>query len=443
MDNIYTLCVFFISFSILLVFFTISNWTLSRTKNIKLKHIEEDSKDSPAFKYIWYLIKNRERSLYTTYTYIIITSFILGVCLYNILKILNQFFINSYFPHGQLYLFPIVSLSFLCLIIFFIDLLKGISSFNAEKTLTVLSPVLYLFCKIIAPLPQCIININNGILKSLGKVTSKRLTGNIFSSKEIEDLLEESSQNGLIEKEEKELLKGVINFSETYVREIMTPRHKIVAVESQVSVLNTSKVFSKEGFSRLVIYEKELDNVKGMVLAKDVLSYITNHNHDTASLNKPINTLMRQVYFVRENKQVDSLLQEFRKKGIHLAVVLDEHGGVEGVITIEDLLEEIVGDIMDEHDVLEQSQIEPQVIKNKEGIIIVSGSLSIHEFNESYKPIIPEGEYETIAGFIIKMLSKMPIQGDHFEFNNYLFVVDKIAEHRIEKIKILRQTNKN
>lgn len=443
MDNLLTLLIFFVSFSILLIFFTISNWTLSKTKNIKLKHLEENSKNSPNFKYIWYLAKNRERSLYTTYIYIIVTSFILGVCLYNILRFLINYLSNflsanfSIIFKSQIILFPIASLSFLFLTIFFIDLIKGISSFNAEKTLTVLSPVLYYFCKIISFIPQCIINTNNKILKAFGKVTSKRTTSSVLSSKDIEDLVEESSQNGLIEKEEKELLKGVINFSDTCVKEIMTPRHKIVAVETDDTILEVSKIFSNEGFSRLVVYEKDLDNVKGMVLAKDILTYTTNNNHNINALNNPIKTLMRQVYFVREDKEIDSLLQEFRKKGNHLAVVLDEHGGVEGVITIEDLLEEIVGDIMDEHDILEQNQKnETQVTKNKGGAIIIPGFLSIHDYNESYKPIIPEGEYETVAGFMIKMLSKMPQKGDEFVYNDYIFIVNNVVEHRIDKIMI-------
>ena len=436
MDNIYTLSILFASFSILLVFFIISNWTLSHTKNIKLKHIEESSKSSPTFKYIWYLAKNRERSVYSSYIFIIIISFILGVCFYNILRIFSTYFHLTYFEKSKLLLFPFASILFLSFIIFFIDLIKGITSFNAEKTLTILSPVLYYFCKLISPIPQCIINVNNRILKALGKVTSKRVTSSALSSKDIEDLVEESSQNGLIEKEEKELLKGVINFSETTVREIMTPRHKIIAVEANNTIFEVSKIFAKETFSRLVVYEKELDNVKGMVLAKDVLTYTTDNNHNLEALQKPINTLMRQVYFVRENKEIDSLLQEFRKKGIHLAVVLDEHGGVEGIITIEDLLEEIVGDIMDEHDILEQNQNEPQVTRNKEGAIIISGILSVHDYNEKYKPEIPEGEYETVAGFMIKMLSKMPQKGDEFAFNDYLFIVNSTVENRIDKIKI-------
>lgn len=437
MDNIYTLSILFVSFSILLIFFIISNWTLSHTKNIKLKHLQESSKDTPSFKYIWYLVKNRERSIYSSYIFIIIISFGLGVCFFSIINLFNHYFSVTHFRECKLLLFPIISILFLSLIIFFIDFIKGITSFNAEKTLTVLSPVLYYFCKAISPIPQCIININNKILRAFGKVTSKRVTSSALSSKDIEDLVEESSQSGLIEKEEKELLKGVINFSETTVKEIMTPRHKIVAVKESDTIFEVSKVFSKENFSRIVVYEKELDNVKGMVLAKDVLTYITNNNNNLEALNKPINTLMRQVYFVRENKEIDSLLQELRKKGIHLAVVLDEHGGVQGIITIEDLLEEIVGDIMDEHDILEQGAVEPQVIKNNEGVIIVSGLLPIHDFNESYKPEIPEtGEYETIAGFMIKMLSKMPQRGDEFAFNGYLFIVVEAKENRIKKIKI-------
>ncbi|MGI6680461.1 MAG: hemolysin family protein [Bdellovibrionota bacterium] len=442
MDNIYTLSVFFIVFSILLIFFTISNWTLSRTKSTKLKNLEEELKKTSSLKFTKHLIKNRDKNIYSTYIYIIIISFCLGVCLYKILNLTSQYFLkdslNPLFLNFKLALiFPITSIIFLSVMIFIIDLLKGISSFNAEKTLTIISPVLYIFCKLLAPIPVVIININNKILQSLGKATTKRSPTSMLSQKEIEALLEESTQNGLIEDEEKELIKGVINFSDTTVREIMIPRHKIAAVEIDDEILEVSKIFSSEGFSRLVVYAKELDDVKGMVLAKDVLTYTSNENHDIEALKKPIKTLMRQAYFVRENKQIDSLLQEFRKQGIHLAVVLDEHGGVEGIITIEDLLEEIVGDIMDEHDVLEQKQSEPDVIESKEGVIIVSGALSIHDFNEHHKPTLPEGEYESIAGFMLKMFSKMPQNGENFEYNNHLFIAAKVDKYKIDKIKIV------
>ncbi len=432
MDNIYSLSLFFISFSILLVFFIISNWTLSQTKNIKLKHLEEGLTNSPIFRFIKHLAKSREQHIYATYFYIILISFLLGSCLSKI--IIHFDFLTKYFQDESILVFIVISLLYLGLLIFTIDLLKGIFSFNAEKTLVALSPLIYLFCKINSFFPRIIIKINNKILNHLGRGT-KRAIGNLFSTKELGEIFEESNKNGLIEDEEKELLKGVINFSDTNVREIMTPRHEIAYVQYDDDIFEVAKIFAKEGFSRLLVCDKELDNVKGIVLAKDVLAYITKHNTDE-SKNKNLKDILRHAYLVRENKQVDELLQEFRQKGIHLAVVLDEHGGVEGLVTIEDLIEEIVGDIIDEHDLLDKTKDDELVKKNAE-TITVSGLLSVHDFNEDYAPpIIPDGEYETIAGFMIKFLSKVPQKGDNFDYDEYHFVIINIVENRIDKISI-------
>ncbi len=432
MDNIYSLCFLFISFSIFLVFFIISNWTLSQTKNIKLKHLEEGLTNSPIFRFIKYLAQFREQHIYATYFYIILTSFLLGSLLSKIILHFN--FQIKYFNEEYILIFIVLSLLFLALLIGVIDFLKGIFSFNAEKTLITLSPLIFLFCKSISFFPKSIIKISNKFLKNLGRGT-KRAIGNLFSTKELSDIFEESSKNGLIEDEEKELLKGVIDFSDTRVKEIMTPRHEIVYVQYDENLFDVAETFSKEGFSRLIVCDKELDNVKGIVLAKDALAQIIKCKDIAELKNRKIKDILRQAYFVRENKQVDELLQEFRQQGIHLAIVLDEHGGVEGLITIEDLIEEIVGDIIDEHDLLDKKDCD--FIKNSEGIIMVSGLLSIHDFNEDYMSILPEGEYETIAGFMIKKLSKMPKRGDNFDYNGFHFVVESLVENRINKIKIL------
>lgn len=438
--NIYSLSILFCSLSILLVLFVISNWALTQTKKIKLKNLSSYSSTSPIYKYIIYITKYRERNIYGTYIYIITLSFLLGSLLYWIIEYLehNATFLQPIIQYN-FYCFLVVSILFLTIVILLIDFFKGLFEFNAEKSLALLSPFIYYFGKIISFIPVSIIAANNFILRFFGR-NEKRQLSTLFSQKEIKDLIEESSDNGLIEDEEKELIKGVLDFSNTLVKDIMTPRHQIAFVDINASINDVVKTFSEEAYSRLVVCDKDLDNVKGIVLVKDVLSFMFK-NSKKECLNEKISTLIREVYFVQETKEVNELLSELRQQGIHLAIVLDEHGGVQGLVTIEDLLEEIVGDIMDEHDMLEKQ--EEEIIKNNNDEIIVSSLVSVHDFNDENNPKIPEGEYETIGGFVIKSFSRMPKEGEGFDFDGYHFEVQSMLEHRIDKIKISKIVKDN
>ena len=242
---------------------------------------------------------------------------------------------------------------------------------------------------------------------------------------------EDSINQEILNEEKKDMIQGVEDLSKTAVKEVMIPRIDVDFISSDTP---QEELFSKivaSGHSRFPLYTESIDNVIGVLYVKDIIKCLAE--------KKPINLqeLARKAYFVPESKRIDSLLREFKRHHLHIAIAIDEYGGMSGIVTMEDIIEEIVGDIMDEHDILEQNQKnETQVTKNKGGAIIIPGFLSIHDYNESYKPIIPEGEYETVAGFMIKMLSKMPQKGDEFVYNDYIFIVNSVVEHRIDKIMI-------
>ncbi|MCK4557204.1 MAG: HlyC/CorC family transporter, partial [Candidatus Aminicenantes bacterium] len=208
------------------------------------------------------------------------------------------------------------------------------------------------------------------------------------SDEEIQAFIEEAQEEGIIETEERGLLKSVVEFGDTVVREIMTPRVDMTAVKKDSTIENLRKLVIKEKHSRVLVYKDMVDNVEGIVIAKDLLEYA-----DDKLKNSSIEPLIRPVYYVPESMKVAELLKELQKRKQKLAVVVDEHGGVSGLVTIEDLVEEIVGEIQDEYD-----REEVQITKRGPSDYIVSGDAEVEEIEELFDLEFTEGNYVTIGG---------------------------------------------
>jgi len=252
------------------------------------------------------------------------------------------------------------------------------------------------------------------------------------SADEISEIVELSSEAGEIEEDEKEMIQGVITMSDTVVREIMTPRTDIVSVTPEMTLDAVVAVFVREGLSRVLVVGNDLDDVKGVLIAKDLMPLVGKVD---PSFN--LTRLVRPVYFVLNNKKIDELLAEFKREAVHFAVVLDEHGGVDGVVTVEDLLEEIVGDIFDEHD---SPAEEADVIKTKSGDLIVDGATAIGDLNEQHGLAFPTGEYDTVAGFVLHQLGRIPAVGEILECEGGVRVrVEETAQNRVLKLRIMQR----
>jgi putative hemolysin len=249
------------------------------------------------------------------------------------------------------------------------------------------------------------------------------------SADEISEMVELSSEAGEIEEDEREMIQSVITLSDTVVREVMTPRTDIVAVTREMSLEEVVGVFVKEGLSRLLVIGDELDDVQGVLIAKDLMPLV-----GKSDPKFDFSRLVRPVFFVLNNKKVDELLAEFKREAVHFAVVLDEHGGVDGLVTVEDLLEEIVGDIFDEHDVPAD---ELDVVRTKSGDLLVVGSALIEELNQSHGFGFPTGEYDTIAGFVIHHLGRIPSVGEIIEVDGVRIRVEEIAHNRVVRLRVM------
>jgi len=276
-------------------------------------------------------------------------------------------------------------------------------------------------------LPQKILTLfANILLQPTGRTAT--FSDSAISEENLMDILEEGMETGLLDKTEHELIEGIFRFTDKAAREVMIPRTDVVAIDSSLPPESIVAQVMREGFTRMPVYKGSLDNIIGVIYAKDVFSLIEHKNliilHD----------ILRPPFVVPDTKSVPDLLREFQRKRIHLAVVVDEFGGTEGIITLEDILEEIVGDIQDEYD----EEAKPfERLAN--GVIQVEGRMNISEFNEISDYSIPESEeYETLGGFVTKVMGRIPEAGDRCESEGLHIDIVAVDERRIDLVRISR-----
>ncbi len=251
--------------------------------------------------------------------------------------------------------------------------------------------------------------------------------GSSYTEQEIRQLIRVSEESGHLNKEERTLINKVFEFSETTVKEAMVPRTAIVAVPENSTLEEIVKTFRLHGYSRIPIYRGSLDDIAGHVHSKDVLSYILRPK--TFKLER----IIQKPMYVVDTARLEDVLRQMQKEKFHFGFVVDEHGGVEGIITIEDLLEEIVGEISDEHDeeVIEQIKLQP------DGSILLDGGLAVRDMNRRLDLNLPVSEgYTTIAGFLMAEAGVVLGAGDTVPFNGHIFTVEKVNKRRIIQVRM-------
>lgn len=256
------------------------------------------------------------------------------------------------------------------------------------------------------------------------------VTGNeedIVTEEEIRMMVDVGEEKGTIELNEKEMINNVFEFNDRTVSEIMTPRTEIFALESDLSMAEAiTEIADDYKYSRIPVYEENIDQITGVLYIKDML--LEQKNKSTK-----IKNLAKDAYFVPETKYVNELFAEMRKTKKQIAIVLDEYGGTAGIVTMEDILEEIVGDIFDEFD-----EIENECEKIDENTYILDGGIPIYECRKVLDIDIPEGDYETLSGYLIDELGRIPSEKEKpiIEIDNVVYKVEKIQNKRIIKVKV-------
>ena len=298
----------------------------------------------------------------------------------------------------------------------------------ADRLAPALSGVAHLVMILFSPLVA--------VLLAVSKLLAGLIGGDNLSvtvtEEEIMTLVDAGQKEGTIEIEEKAMIFSILQFGETLVREVMIPRMDIEALEINTSVEVALGKFLESGHSRIPIYDEKIDNIEGLLYAKDLLSLW--HSGDLKSCS--IRDLMRPAYFMPEDKRADLVLKEMQDSKIHLAIVVDEYGGTAGIVTIENLIEEIVGDIQDEYDVNE----EDEYIRQGEHEYVIDASMDLDDINELLKADLPTEESDTLGGFIYGQLGRVPKVGEVIEDpeHNLILRVDSIDGRRIRKVHITR-----
>jgi magnesium and cobalt transporter len=276
----------------------------------------------------------------------------------------------------------------------------------------------------------------NGSGKSgLLKRVIRAIKGEPLSRDEIHDLLQEDES--VLEPQEKEMLSGVLEVAETQVREVMIPRSQMVVIERDQSLDEMLNVIIQSGHSRFPVIGEDRDEILGILLAKDLLRFFGDPEQSELNLEQ----FLRPASVIPESKRLNALLKEFRDSHNHMAIVVDEYGGVSGLLTIEDVLEEIVGDIDDEHDPEEEDDIQPDKDDDGRPCFAVKALTRIEDFNEYFGCNFTEEEdYDTIGGLVMHELGRLPRLGERMDYGGFEFRVIRADRRRIDTLQVVRIT---
>ncbi len=265
----------------------------------------------------------------------------------------------------------------------------------------------------------------SGLIERLSRfVSGRRKT----TEEEINDFIEASEEEGLVNEEESEMLRSIFSLRTTIVREVMVPRTEMACVTVEASVRELLETIISCGHSRIPVYEQTIDNIIGLLYAKDLLKHWGNPDEAVS-----VRSIMRSPYFIPESKNLEELLQEFKRKRVHLAIVIDEYGGTSGLITIEDLLEQIVGDIQDEYDTEE-----PLLCANPDGSVTADGRLPVEELEEHFDISIECDKFDSVGGLVFYLTGTIPDIGDTIEGAGLRIKILDADLRRVKKVAVSR-----
>jgi gliding motility-associated protein GldE len=292
---------------------------------------------------------------------------------------------------------------------------------KAESLALFMAPVINILSKIFYPINVTFICISNLFL---GKDIKHAPT---FTEEEIKTLIDVGKEEGTIEEEEQEMITSIFEFGDTRVKDIMVPRVDMICVEAEETLRDVVGTVTNVGYSRMPIYREKIDNIIGLLYVKDLLEYLKDGN-----VGITVEKLKREAYFIPETKRADDLLREMQKKRIHMAIVIGEYGGVTGLVTLEDLIEEIVGEIFDEYDVTKE-----EILYLDKNTAIVDARLPIDELNAEMELDLPNESFDTLAGFMMEYLDKVPEEGEVVKFKDNKFIIERMDEKKISQIRII------
>ena len=332
----------------------------------------------------------------------------------------------GYIAHGAAIVISFSIITFLHVVLG--ELVPKMFALEKSETFALFaSRPLELFAKVFSPILWVLNKAGGNIGKVLG-LTSSLDHASIYTEEEIRQLVKLSQESGHLNEEERKLINQVFEFSDTTVREAMIPRTEIVAIPASSTLEEIAKAFREHGYSRMPVYGESLDDMHGVLHGKDIMQYL---------LVKPrmfkLERVLKKPFYVVDTARLEDVLRQMQKEKFHFGFVVDEHGGVEGIITLEDLLEEIVGDISDEHD----EEVNEQINREPDGSFTLDGGVAIRDLNRRLHLNLPVSEgYTTVAGFLMSEAGQILNEGESVTFNEHSFKVEKVDKRRILKVRM-------
>jgi CBS domain containing-hemolysin-like protein len=429
-------------------FFVITELAFQRLKSTKIQDIiSNKNEDSEKFELI---LENLERAISSNKLGTTFSTIALGFVAYRFIEDLSILIIFKYNIDDSSTLILLISITSILLWFLLVsglyivigDLIpRSLVIYNAEKVVTLFTYPLYYFVKLTNPLLNLFSICGKIVLKAFRIPVATDAHTQVFTEEEIKNIIDDSIKTGELEEFESSLIYNILDFTDTPAKSIITPRFKVVAVSTDVTINEIIHKSKETGFSRFPVYEQKLDNIKGFIHIKDVIASINGHG-DNFDLDKPfeVEKHLRKVITVHEGKPIDDLLKEMQFNQIQVAVLVDEWGSFEGIVTIEDIVEAIVGPILDEFDDTRRENWIYQSSKDPNKYL-VAAQVPIDQFNDTFdndtELQIEAKDSVTLAGYLLEKLeSKIPTKGEIIVNNRITFKILEVNGNRIDKVEI-------
>jgi putative hemolysin len=306
---------------------------------------------------------------------------------------------------------------------------KSIGLAHSERIALLVARPIDFLARVAGPLVRFLVWITNLIAKPFGGRPRRGMP--IVTEEEIKTLVDAGEEGGVIQEEEKEMIYSIFEYTDTVAREVMVPRMDVLAIDVETLLLDALDTVIRHNHSRVPVYQGSIDNIVGILYAKDLLKVL--HERGRAGANEVrVADILRPAAFTPESKKVSELFEEMQKRRIHMAIVIDEYGGTAGIVTIEDILEEIVGEIQDEYDQAEELEIQPA----GENEWLINARANLGDINDALHVHFPVDEADTLGGYIYAQLGKVPLPGDEVRHENVLLKVINVAGRRIGKVRV-------
>ncbi|MEJ5228907.1 MAG: hemolysin family protein [Pseudothermotoga sp.] len=297
----------------------------------------------------------------------------------------------------------------------------------SEKVYGMTEKILAFFEKLLSPVIKLLLFLSNKIVRIFGGEAMEDAP--FITSEDIIEAVNIGKEDGTIDHQEGMIVQRTFQMNETTIKEIMTPRVDVVAVDENASLYQLMQVVNEEGYSRIPVYREDIDNIVGVCYAKDVVGYIQENGAEKLQ-EKKVKEIMREPIFVPETMRVGTLLKIFKEKKVHIAIVVDEFGGTAGIVTLEDILEELIGEIMDEYDYDEISGIR----KVGENSYLVNATTPINDLERELGIYFEETEHETLAGYLLELFQRIPTVGEEIDVGRFHFRIVAATKNRIERV---------